>query len=165
MKKKIYPNKVLQEETQRVEEFDESLKELAEQMYGKMIEWHGAGLAANQVGQNIRMATFRVEGLDEWVMINPVLLETKEETKMMEGCLSVPGNNDYVDRFNEVRVGYQDLEGNAKVATCYGVAAQCVQHEIDHLNGITYIDHFGDFKKKRALKKMKNFIRKFGKDS
>lgn len=161
MKLLTYPNELLKKKMKDVD-FDELDKEylnsVISEMFSVMDMAEGVGLAANQAGYDINVAVFAIPDFDVSIMINPRLVEASTEMeKVPEGCLSVPGYRDTVKRHVEVTVEFQDIEGNAHEKTVTGLASQCVQHEIDHLNGITYIDRLPEFKKRKARKAINKF--------
>ena len=129
--------------------FDADLKTLADDMTATMFKENGVGLAAPQVGKNVRLAIVRF-GTDEkkervFAMANPEIIARSEETETMEeGCLSIPGIFGPVTRTLRLTLRYQDLAGAAHEEEVAGFDARIVQHEIDHLDGTLYIDRVGD---------------------
>ncbi len=139
------PDPVLREVAGPVEVFDEGLRELARDMLETMYEAPGRGLAAPQVGLPVRLFVMDVawkEGEpDPQVFVNPEVLGTSEEqVTREEGCLSIPGRVSRVSRPAEVALRWQDLDGEWQEDTFDGFAATCVQHELDHLDGVLCID-------------------------
>lgn len=127
---------------------------MAETMY----EAPGVGLAATQVDRHIRLIVIDIteEKNDLKVLVNPKLVAYSEETKPWEeGCLSLPGIYDKVERPAFVTVKAQDLDGKEITLECEGLLAVCIQHEMDHLEGHVFIDHLSRFKKDRICKKIK----------
>jgi len=127
-------------------------------MFETMYEAPGIGLAAIQVGVPRRIITMDLskdEGPQEpRVFINPELLWASDETATYEeGCLSIPEYYEEVTRPAQVRVAYLDLEGKEQMLDANGLLATCLQHEIDHLNGVLFIDHISKLKRDRVTKK------------
>ncbi|AWK62686.1 peptide deformylase [Helicobacter cinaedi PAGU611] len=162
-----YPNPILRQKSTKVESFDESLHTLLDDMYETMIESGGVGLAAIQVGIAKRILVINLprdedkqqykEDLLE--VINPTFLTQEDDIEWEEGCLSVPEFYESVKRFNKVSVAYKDRFGNDKILQAEGFLAVALQHEIDHLNGILFVDKLPILRRKKfekELKKLKN---------
>lgn len=162
-----YPNPILRQKSTKVESFDESLHTLLDDMYETMIESGGVGLAAIQVGIAKRILVINLprdedkqqykEDLLE--VINPTFLTQEDDIEWEEGCLSVPELYESVKRFNKVSVAYKDRFGNDKILQAEGFLAVALQHEIDHLNGILFVDKLPILRRKKfekELKKLKN---------
>ncbi|MGC6517408.1 MAG: peptide deformylase [Candidatus Puniceispirillaceae bacterium] len=154
------PDDVLRKPAQPVTTITKDTRTLLDNMAETMYDAPGIGLAANQVGSLDRLIVMDC-GSDEapelWQMINPKIIWSSEETsKLEEGCLSIPGHNAEVTRPAMVRARYLDVDGNDKEMEADGLLAACLQHEIDHLNGVLFIDHLSRLKKsmiwKRVLK-------------
>jgi len=129
------------------------IKELVENMWETMYDAGGIGLSAIQVGQPLRLMVMDV--YKPYVMINPVLTELLEpKAKMNEGCLSIPGYVDQMDRYAGVKVTYFDLNGDGQVSDLKLLEAQVVQHEVDHMNGIVMPDVLGPAARTRLASKM-----------
>lgn len=163
--KKIYqyPEKVLRKETAKVTAFNQDLVELIEDMAETMYEAPGIGLAAPQIGESIKLIIVDVtdEAEDEkkyQALVNPVI--TSHEGKQLdeEGCLSVPELTAKVERYKKITVSYQDQEGNNHELTTEDRFAVVLQHEIDHLNGILFIDHLSPLKRNLYKKKVKKWL-------
>ncbi|MEC9356252.1 MAG: peptide deformylase [Pseudomonadota bacterium] len=153
-----HPDARLREKARPVEQFDGKLQRLIDDMFETMYDAPGVGLAATQVGIALRLAVMdcaREDGHSEpMVMINPEILEPLDLETMDEGCLSVPGFSDKVQRYNRLRLKALDREGNPYEIEAEGLLAQCVQHEIDHLDGKLYIDYLSALKRERIKKKL-----------
>ncbi len=139
------PDPVLREMAAPVEAFDDGLRALAQDMLETMYEAPGRGLAAPQIGLGLRLFVMDVawkEGEPEpYVFVNPVVVEASDErVTREEGCLSIPGRTSRVTRPAEVALRWQDLDGAEREGRFDGFAATCVQHEIDHLDGVLCID-------------------------
>jgi peptide deformylase len=146
-----------------VDSFDSELDKLARNMIETMYSAPGIGLAAAQVGINIRLATIDLsvgEDPEQLIVIcNPEIVVTEGEQKSEEGCLSIPEFTDTVVRPRSVKVRGQDLHGEPFEVEGEGLLARCFSHEIDHLNGVLFIDHLSVLK--RNL--IRNKIRKLAK--
>ncbi|WP_246849521.1 peptide deformylase [Rubellimicrobium arenae] len=139
------PDPVLRQSCAPVEAFDASLRDLADDMLATMYDAPGRGLAAPQIGLPIRLFVMDVawkDGAPEpQVFVNPEILEVSEDrVTREEGCLSIPGRTSRVSRPSEVALRWQNLDGEARDGRFSGVAATCIQHEIDHLDGVLCTD-------------------------
>ncbi|HEX7090824.1 MAG TPA: peptide deformylase [Longimicrobiales bacterium] len=145
---------VLRERAAEVEAVDDGVRGLVRDMFDTMYAANGQGLAAPQVGVSRRIIVVDVPGSDApaSALINPRLVERSAETaRGEEGCLSIPGVADVVERPARVVVEALDLEGAPVRIDAAGDLARCLQHEIDHLDGILYIDHLSPLKRKMLL--------------
>jgi len=158
-----YPDQRLREKSKPVEVFDEELKTLAADMAETMLDAPGAGLAAPQVGRLVRMVVIAGADNDEeydervMVLVNPRITWSGGEQTFDEGCLSVLELHENVIRAAEVEVEAQDLDGKPIEIKADGRRAVILQHEIDHLDGVLFIDRISQLKRdiyKRKLKKM-----------
>lgn len=136
-----YPTETLLQTSKRVEDFDASLASLADAMVETMYANNGVGLAAPQVGRNIRMIVVDPSSGHKkdslLVLVNPVVMwRSKDESTQVEGCLSIPGMTRAIPRPSAVTIVYQTLTGAAHETTFVGPTARIIQHEIDHLDGI-----------------------------
>ncbi len=163
---RIFGDPVLRQRAHEVEDFDGRLATLAGNMFDTMRAAEGVGLAANQVGVLKRLFTWELEreaddGTVEAMgsaVVNPVLLDSSEDIQDGdEGCLSFPGLFYPVDRPLRVEVGYQDLGGDDHTVQLEGFLARIWLHEMDHLNGILFIDHLAKHDKVEALKRMREY--------
>ena len=154
-----HPDPRLRQKARAVERFDAQLQRLVDDMFETMYAAPGVGLAATQVGVALRVAVMdcsREEGVREpLVMVNPEILEASEPEEVEEGCLSVPGVSDLIKRNHRVRARALDRKGQAFEVEAEGLMAQCIQHEIDHLDGKLYIDRLSSLKRERLLKRMR----------
>lgn len=173
------PDPRLKQVSVPVEKFDDELKTLVEDMFETMYDAPGIGLAAIQVGVPLRVLVIDLQPEDPdaepevctahgghehthqplkrepHVFINPEILDPSEEqTVYQEGCLSVPEIYADVERPSRIRARWQDLEGNVIEQEMDGLMATCLQHEMDHLEGILFIDHLSRLKRQMALKKL-----------
>ena len=155
----LLPQPVLRQVAQPVDYITDDILQLANNMAETMYAAPGIGLAANQVGLLKRVIVMDCARDDEapalWKMINPEIIWLSEEnTKMEEGCLSIPGHNAEVVRPSEAHVSYLDIEGQKQEMQATGLLAACVQHEIDHLNGVLFLDHLSRLKRDMIMRKV-----------
>ena len=154
----VLPDARLRAIADPIEKIDDSVKELARDMLETMYDAPGIGLAAPQIGEMKRMVVMDLakdgEEPDPLVMINPEILKFSDETVVTEeGCLSIPELYYDVERPAEVTVRYTDLEGKTVEKDATDRLAICIQHELDHLDGVLYIDYLSRLKRDRVLKK------------
>lgn len=177
----IYPHPVLKKVAPKVEVFDSHLKEFCQNMIKTMYHAPGIGLAAPQVGVSKRIFVcdvdydrtkigednpdtedqedliYELKNLNPKIYINPELVVTEGETTYEEGCLSLPGIFDVVKRFKTIELKYQDMDGKTHYEPADGLHSICAQHEIDHLDGIMFIERLSQLKfqfyKKKFAKK------------
>ncbi len=139
-----YPHPTLRRPSKPVRKIDESLKQIMLQMFDLMYEAKGVGLAANQIDIPLRFCVVNATGRrgegEELVLINPVLDRPKGSVAHEEGCLSLPGLYGTVVRPKQVRLSAYDLQGNLIDRVLDGFLARVVQHEVDHLDGVLFID-------------------------
>lgn len=157
-----YPEPVLSEPTRPVENFDSSLHELAADMVATMHAAPGIGLAAPQVGRSERLCVLDLsvgENQDELlVLVNPRVVEAAGNVREEEGCLSFPDLMIIVPRPESVVVEAQDLDGNPIRVTGEELMARCLHHEIDHLDGVLFIDRVSPLKRDLARRKIRRRI-------
>ena len=137
----IYPNDRLSQKAEPVQVITDEIVALLEDMYETMVAHDGIGLAAPQIGKNLRLAVIEIDeetGLFE--LINPEIIELKGKDIDVEGCLSIPETYGTVERADEITVRYFDREGDEMEVIAYGYLARAFQHEIDHLNGELFIN-------------------------
>lgn len=158
-----YGDPVLTTPASAVGEFDDSLRDLASEMFETMYAAPGVGLAAPQIGKNIRLVVIDItsgrEAGSQIVIANPALVEMRGEASREEGCLSLPGLSAAVRRPSWVLVRGQNLEGRVFEVEADGQLARCFCHEIDHINGILYIDRVSPLKRDFLKKKIRKRIR------
>ena len=157
---RIYGDPVLRQRAADVKSFDESLRRLIADLRETMHAYHGVGLAAPQVGVLERVLVVDVpldeEGLSmaSHALVNPVIVERTSTQTTEEGCLSIPGIFEEVTRALEIRVRYQDEEGRKATLEADGYLARAIQHEVDHLDGVLFVDRLSALKRqflRRAL--------------
>ncbi len=166
----VYPDKRLKLISKEVESFNGALHDLLDDMYETMCARNGVGLAAIQVGADIRaliinepLDTEYGEGVEHndqpkentIEMINPVIIEKEGTEKFQEGCLSVPGFYEDIERFKYVKVEYFDRDGSKKTIESDAFLAVAIQHEIDHLDGKLFVEKLSILKRKKFEKEWK----------
>ena len=145
---------VLRERSAEISAIDDEVRQFVDDLFETMHAAKGVGLAANQVGVARRIAVVETED-EKLVLINPEILEAEGRDTEEEGCLSIPKVYADVTRPEKIVLEATDREGNRYTKTLDGLAARAVQHEIDHLDGILFVDHLGLLKRKRILSKWK----------
>jgi peptide deformylase len=172
--RRIYetPDPVLRQISEPVETFDDGLKNLVSDMFETMYAAPGIGLAAVQVGVPVRLLVIDLQEPEEEggepirdprVFINPeILWHSDEEVPYTEGCLSVPEQYAEVMRPDRIRARWQDVEGKSYEEEIDGLLAVCLQHEMDHLNGVLFIDHLSRLKRDMVLKKLAKWRKEQG---
>src|SRR6201982_2167732 len=158
----ILPDKQLRIVSRPVEKVTAEVRKLADDMFETMYEAPGIGLAAIQVAQPVRLITMDLARKNEngettpqpRVFINPEIIAPPEELSIYEeGCLSIPEYYEEVERPAKVRVRFLDLDGKLHEEDAEDLYATCIQHEIDHLNGVLFIDYLSKLKRDRVNKK------------
>jgi len=160
----LFGDPVLKRKAQSIEEGAIDLDQLIEDMFETMDAANGVGLAAPQIGMSIRLFVVDTEPIVEddeegvrTAFINPEIVEeTGEEWKFEEGCLSIPGVREEVERPETVRIKYQDQDWNWKEIEVDGMLARVIQHEYDHIEGILFTDHISPLKRKLLKKRLEN---------
>lgn len=178
MKILTFPDPKLREVSQPVETFGEEIKKLSEDMIETMYDANGIGLAAPQVGVLQRMVVIDTRPKDEkgrrykyedmsdlekavsqpLILINPEIVKGEGKTTFDEGCLSIPGYYETVERYNYIEMKAFDVNGKEFIVKTDGLLAICMQHELDHLEGTLFVDHLSFVKSN----KIKNQIKKYG---
>lgn len=170
---KIYvaPHPVLKKIADPVASVTDEDRKLVDDMFETMYATDGIGLAAPQVGVSKRILVLDIEqprDEEDWTkrrakplcFINPEITWTSDDLRVYsEGCLSVPGQYADVTRPEKIKIKYLDYDGKAQEMDADGLLATCLQHEMDHLNGILFVDHLSTLKKDMILRKMKKFTR------
>jgi peptide deformylase len=148
-----YPHPALAKRASEVTVFDDELKRLVDEMTVVMRERSGVGLAGNQVGLDKRIMVYRDQ---EYFghLVNPILVSHSGKVTSKEGCLSFPGICIELDRFELVEVQGFNVLGEPITVQASGILAVCLQHELDHLNGITFLDHLPKLKRELVIKKL-----------
>ncbi|TCD16465.1 peptide deformylase [Oricola cellulosilytica] len=163
----LLPDPILRKSSAPVERVDDQLRRFADDMLETMYDAPGIGLAAIQVGEPLRMLVIDVAKEDEeknpQVFINPEVVATGDGLSVYEeGCLSIPDYYAEVERPANVTVNYLDREGREKSLEANGILATCLQHEIDHLNGVLFIDHISKLKRDMVVKKFTKLAKQRG---
>ena len=158
----VLPDKQLRLVSKPIEKVTTEIRKLADDMLETMYDAPGIGLAGIQVAQPMRIITMDLAKRDEdgetqprpRVFINPEILSASEELSVYEeGCLSIPEYYEEVERPARVRVRFTDLDGKVHEEDAEGLYATCIQHEIDHLNGVLFVDYLSKLKRDRVMKK------------
>ena len=160
-----YPNEILRKQCRKVEKVDDEMRRFLDDMLETMYADKGVGLAAPQVGSDKRVIVIDPNPSDEdlsarrpMYLVNPEIIWKSEETVIFcEGCLSLPNQSADVERHEKVRVRYVDYNGKEQEILADDFLAIILQHEIDHLDGILYIDHLSRLKRSRLLKKLDKY--------
>lgn len=168
----VVPHPVLKTRAEEVAAVDDGIKKLVADMIETMYAAQGIGLAAPQVGVLKRVIVMDVDQREEdgkrgvpKVFINPEITEESEEIgSYNEGCLSIPGQYADVERPLTVRVKYLDENGATQEISADGLLATCLQHEIDHINGVLFIDHLSSLKRDMILRKVKKWAKENAED-
>ncbi len=166
----ILPDKQLRLVSKPIEKVTSEIRKLADDMFETMYDAPGIGLAAIQVAQPLRLITMDLAKRDEngetklpRVFINPEIIASSEELSVYEeGCLSIPEYYEEVERPAKVRVRFTDLDGKVHEEDAEGLFATCIQHEIDHLNGVLFVDYLSKLKRDRVMKKFEKAAKRAG---
>ena len=155
----IEPDPILRKKSEPVEKVDQSLRKLLDDMFETMYAAPGIGLAAIQIGVPKRIIVMDIskenEKKDPQYFVNPVIRNKDiHKSTYEEGCLSVPNQFAEIDRPSKCEVEYLDYNGKKKLLKAEGLLATCIQHEMDHLEGILFIDYLSKLKKSMIIKKL-----------
>lgn len=158
-----YPEPVLRQKTESIDTFDDTLSQLVEDMAETMYNAPGVGLAAPQIGKSVKLIVVDItkgkEGEQHYMpLINPEIVSHEGSQIDEEGCLSVLDLTATVKRHKKITVTFQDLKGQAQELSAEDRFAVVLQHEIDHLNGILFIDHLSPLKRALYKKKVKKWL-------
>ena len=160
---RLYGDPVLRTKAREVEEVDESLQRLAEDMVETMQDADGVGLAANQVGDLRRVIAVNFgenDGAgDVKVLVNPEITERNGSMRIVEGCLSIPEIDEEVERAASVTVDYVGLNGGKESIEVSGLHSAVLQHEIDHLDGILFVDRISPVRRRLLRGALKKIVR------
>ena len=168
----VLPDKQLRLVSKPIEKVTPAIRKLADDLFETMYDAPGIGLAGIQIAEPLRIFTMdlakREDGKEAeprpQVFINPEILSASEEMSVYEeGCLSIPEYYEEVERPARVRVRFTDLDGKVHEEDVKGLAATCIQHEIDHLNGVLFVDYLSKLKRDRVLKKFTKAAKLAGK--
>ena len=155
----IEPDPILRKESAPIEKVDNDLRKLLDDMLETMYAAPGIGLAAVQIGILKRLIVIDIskdkEKKNPLFLINPEIVSKSKNTSMYEeGCLSLPGHFAEIERPSECQINFLDYNGKKKEITAKGLLSTCIQHELDHLNGILFIDYLSKLKKDMIIKKL-----------
>lgn len=155
----IYPHEGLRTKAKPITVIDESISILAKNMFDTMHVNDGIGLAATQVNVDKRIIVIDIpdDQRTPLVLINPEIIESAGNTSMEEGCLSLPTVHEIIERKATVTIKYRNLADEEIQLAADGLLAICIQHEMDHLNGIVFADYFSALKKQRIKKKLQKY--------
>ncbi|MFO8033023.1 MAG: peptide deformylase [Desulfohalobiaceae bacterium] len=156
-----FPDPRLKQQAREIQEPDQKIQNLAQDMAETMYENQGIGLAAPQVGELLSLITVDISGPENrdslLVLLNPRIVQFEGRTQTEEACLSLPSFKTYVQRAQQLTVQGLDLEGKGVELEADGLLAICLQHEIDHLKGITLVEHASVLKRSMYQKKVKKW--------
>jgi peptide deformylase len=159
LKIELLGSPILRQKADEIAEIDDELRTLIEDMYDAMYEAEGIGLAGPQVGlaKRVLVIDIKDEAHPRFALINPRIVERGgEKQKEEEGCLSIPGVSALVERPTTVTVEAVDEHGQPLRLEADGLLARCIQHEVDHLDGVLFIDHLSPLKRSMLVKKYKS---------
>ena len=164
----IEPDPILRKKSQSIENVDDKMRKLMDDMLATMYAAPGIGLAAVQIGVLKRLIVIDVSKQNEkkspLFLINPkITFKSKITSTYEEGCLSLPGYFAEVDRPAECHLEYIDYFGKQKNLKAEGILATCIQHEVDHLNGVLFVDYLSKLKKDMIIKKLKKHKKEMSK--
>lgn len=154
-----FPDDRLRTVAKPIEHFDENLQTLIDDMFETMYQDEGIGLAATQVDQHVRLIVMDIEGdkTNQLVFINPEIVESNGETGIEEGCLSVPDYRALVPRKEFVTIKALNRHGEEFTLEADELLAICIQHEMDHLNGVLFVDYLSPLKRQRVQRKLEKY--------
>ncbi|WP_114389023.1 peptide deformylase [Notoacmeibacter marinus] len=163
----VLPDPILRQVSRPVEQINDDVRKLADDMLATMYEAPGIGLAAIQIAEPIGLITIDLAKEDDepdpHIFVNPRIVALGDEPDTYEeGCLSIPDYFAEVERPATVTVEYRDLEGEMQTIEADGLMATCLQHEIDHLDGVLFIDHISRLKRDMVIKKFKKLAKERG---
>ncbi len=149
-----YPQAILKKITKPVKAIDEDILKIIREMIDVMFKTKGVGLSANQIGYNLRIfvASPKLKREEVYIFINPRIISKSGIQTDQEGCLSVPGFGAFVKRYNKINVEALDIEGKRFRLETEGFMARIIQHEMDHLNGMIFIQRLPFKERKKYLK-------------
>ena len=156
----IEPDPILRKKSENLEKVDNDTRKLLDEMLKTMYAAPGIGLAAVQIGILKRLVVIDISKEDQkknpLFLINPVITYKSKNTSIYEeGCLSLPGHFAEIERPSQCSVDYIDYNGKEKKLKADGLLATCIQHEVDHLNGVLFIDHISKLKRDMIIKKLR----------
>lgn len=154
---RILGDPILRKRAEEIEEIDDDLRSLAEQMFETMYAADGIGLAGPQIGVSKRIFVMDIRDpeLNPRAVINPVITERAGRDTEEEGCLSVPGVSEIVERATRIVMEGKDVDGKPVRIEAEDLLARCIQHEVDHLDGILFLDRISPLKRRMLIKKFR----------
>ncbi len=154
----IHPHRGLFEKLKEIDKKDiksDTFTQIGSSMLEILGKRGGIGLSANQVGLPFRMCVIDIKANNPMIMLNPRIIKMSDKMeKSQEGCLSLPGVYITIDRHKKITVEYEDVNGETKTEEAEGLLSFCIQHEIDHLNGILMINRLSEYHKAKAMKQL-----------
>ena len=155
---KIYGNPVLEKKAATVQQIDGEIRQLARDMLETMYHYNGVGLAGPQVGESLRVITIdpRDPDIGPQVLLNPKITDRSGEVTGEEGCLSLPNLYGQVRRAKRIAITYTDIEGKERSEEWSGFPARIAQHEIDHLNGVLFVDRIDEKQRESFREELKS---------
>jgi len=144
LKMRTLPDPVLRQKARKISKIDGSIQKLIDDMIDTMHADAGVGLAAPQIGVSLRVAVIGIPGEEVITLVNPEIIKRQGERVLQEACLSVPGYQGEIKRAATVKIKAQNRQGKEFRLKGEGLLAQALEHEIDHLDGIVYVDHIKD---------------------
>ena len=154
-------DEVLRRNCLPIEHVGEDVKALVSEMFVTLEKSGGIGLAAPQVGYNIRLFIVKLDDMEGMVFINPQIIQTSEAVcTMEEGCLSIPKIYEKVSRPKELTLQYVDINGKKQLLCASALLARVIQHENDHLNGVLFLDRIEEAKREKAIAKFEKIMRR-----
>lgn len=166
----LFPHEVLTKKARAVDQVDDEIRQLVDDMVATMYDAPGIGLAAPQVGVLKRLTVIDVapreeEPPDLKVLINPEIVHREGKIVWEEGCLSIPGIYEKVERAESVVVQALDRDGKEYELEADGLLSVCIQHELDHLDGVLFLQHLSGLKRRLAIKKYRKIIERMEKEA
>jgi peptide deformylase len=151
-----YPDKRLRIVAENVKNVDDTIKKLVSDMFETMYDSNGIGLAATQVNHHIRVIVIDIsqDKSQPLCLINPEIIEKSGEISLEEGCLSVPDYKHFINRNDHIKIQALNEKGKTFKIEANDLLSVCIQHEMDHLNGILFVDYLSRIKQQRLLKKI-----------
>lgn len=158
----LYPHEVLSTKADPIDEVDDDLRQLVDDMIETMYDAPGIGLAAPQIGILQRLTVIDISNEENpdklYTFINPQIVHAEGRIVWEEGCLSIPGAYEKVERSNKIVVQALDRDGEEFELEAEGLLAVAIQHEIDHLDGVVFLDHLSALKRRMTLKKYRKHL-------
>jgi len=161
-----YGDPRLRQKARPIERVDEGIRNLAKKMHQLLHQWGGLGLSAPQLGYPLALAVVDISQVESAVpsliLVNPVIVETTGWKVEEETCLSIPGIREVIERPESIRLNFWDLEGKSQSIRCGGLLARIIQHEIDHLKGVLFVDYLPLSRKRFLAGKLQAIARRKG---